>query len=145
MSRITLTCGCRVTQSSAYSHKTAVVGGKRFTSRERLIKGKRCGSVVTRVVGGRSVYGLVKEFVRIICNCMICSDFGLITWFPDPVYPDGDPLTVRINLGGIDVNNIARVHVASLNCIAPARVCVSIDSWNDCMFMMRLDGTDTIP
>lgn len=91
------------------------------------------------------MYGLVKTFVRVLCSCMRCSDFGLVTWFTHPVYPDADPLTVRINRGGMNVNNIVDVNVTSLNCIQPARVSVSIDLVHDCMYMMRLEGTDTIP
>ena len=126
--QVSLQCGCRVEHSSAYSYLTATIGGKRFHANERLIRGKRCGSVVITVVRGRSLYGLAKKFIRVICPCMRSWDFALITWFPRPVYPNSDPLTVRIDWGGIDVNNIVDVNVVSLNDIQPSRVAVGIDS-----------------
>ena len=143
--QINLPCGCRVQQCSAYSHTTAVIGGKKFTAGESLIRGKRCGSVVTMVHRRRSVYGLVKAFVRTICTCMKCWHFAFVTWFPQPVYPDGDPLTVKINFGGLDINKIAAVNATSLDYIQPARVSVSIDRVRQYMIMMRLEGIDTMP
>ena len=109
--QMTLQCGCRVEHSSTYYHPTAVIGGKRFTAGESLIRGKRCGSVATLVMGGCSTrYGLVKQFVRVLCRCVRVMvrvhDFAIVTWFPRPVYPDRDPLTVRIDLRGLDVNDI---------------------------------------
>ena len=68
-----------------------------------------------------------------------------MTWFPNPVYPDRDPLTVRINRGGVDVNNIVDVTVTSLNYIQPSRVAVLINDVNDYMLMLRLEGSDRIP
>ena len=142
--QIKLQCRCRVEHCNIYSHSTAVICGKRFTAGEFLRCGKRCGSVVTRVVGGRSIYGLVKHFIRLRCDCIQRFDFGLITWFPHPVYPDNDPLTVRINLGGININNINNVNVTTLNCIQPSRVAVSIDETQDCIYPIRLEGLDTM-
>ena len=96
------------------------------------------------ITGGRPVYGLVKTFIRVICRCVRCHDYGLITWFPFPVYPDRDPLTVRINCGGDNMNTLRTVRVVSLNDIQPARVAVWLDPRHDCMYMMRIEGTDTI-
>ena len=143
--QISLPCGCRVEHSQVYSFPRAVIGGRRFTSGEPLRSGSRCGSVVTMVRGDRSIYGLVKQFVRVICGCMNRFDLGLITWFPNPIYPDGDPLTVRINRGGVDVNDIDDVTVTSLNYIHPSRIAVLINDINDYMLMLRLEGLDTIP
>ena len=135
--------GLNTVRCTIMQPRLSVVKGL-FTSNESLVRGKRCGSVVTMVSEGRSVYGLVKKFIRVLCRCMRCCDFGLITWFPLPVYPDGDPLTVRINLGGLDVNNLDRVRVISLNVIQPARVSVWLDPIHSCMYMMRFEGVDTI-
>ena len=76
---------------------------------------------------------------------MNACDLDLITWFPNPVYPDGDPLTVRINRGGVDVNNIDDVTVTSLNYIQPSRVAVLINDVSDYMLMFRLEGVDKMP
>ena len=61
--QVYLRCGCRVSRSSVHAHATAMIGGKRFNAGEKLAVRARCGSVVTMVSGGRSVYGLVKKFI----------------------------------------------------------------------------------
>ena len=54
--QIKLTCGCRVQRSTVFSHRRALIGGKSFHAGEPLIPGKRCGSVIVRVMGdGRSL------------------------------------------------------------------------------------------
>ena len=109
-----------------------------------MIPGKRCGSVIIRVTGGRSEYGLARMFVRVVCDCVREHDFVVVTWLPRPVYPDRDPLTVQIHLDGINVNTMNNQTVSSLNDIQPSRVIVSIDTINDCLIMMRIDGIDII-
>ena len=140
--QINLRCGCRVNNCSIFSHSKAIIGGKRFTPGESLIPGKRCGSVIVRVVGGSTFYGLVKRFVRVICDCVRVRDFVVVTWFPKPVYPDGDPVTVHIYLNGSDVNNLNNETVVSLFDIQPCRVVVLIDRIKDYLSMMRIEGTD---
>ena len=140
-----LKCGCRLGHSVIYEHARAKIGGKCFNSGERLRAGVRCGSVVTKISDGRSVYGLVKHFYRVVCACHSFIDFAFITWSPLPTYPDGDPLTIRIVLGGLDVNNIPQKSVVPLNDIQPSRIGVEIDNVHDCIYMLRFDGTDTMP
>ena len=106
---------------------------------------RRCGSVVTMVKMGRSVYGLVKCFYRVCCSCNVFTDFVVLTWFPPTEYPDRDPLTVRISLNGVDVNNITSLDVVPLYSIQPSRVAVRFDRTNDCMYVMRLEGLDKSP
>ena len=138
-----LICNCRVENSSTYSHRIALIGGKRFHAGEPLIPGRRCGSVIISTMGGRSVYGLAKQFVRVVCDCARVNDFVVVTWLPRPVYPDRDPLTVNIHLvGGVNVNEMTNRTVSSLNDIQPSRVIVGINVVNDSLTMMRLDGTD---
>ena len=86
--------------------------GKQFNSGQKLIHGRRCGSVVTSVVRGFSMYGLVKNFVRVVCKCLHLNDFAVVTWFPRPTYPDGDQLTVRIDLS--DVPNVNSIHTSDI-------------------------------
>ena len=95
------------------------------------------------VRGGSSVYGLVKKFLRVLCDCPTVVDLLVVTWFPPPEYPDDDVLTVKIVLGGADVNRIRRVDITPLFDIQPSRVAVDIDTVHDCMYMMRMEGTDT--
>jgi hypothetical protein len=141
--QLRLPCGCPPSSSVAYQHAKASIGGKSFTAGERLLFGKRCGSVVTRVVSGRSVYGRVHQFLRVMCGCHTFHEVAVVEWFPRPTYPDGDPLTVKIDLRGVDVNNVGVRTVVSLLDIQPSRVCVGVDAQNECMYMMRMEGTDS--
>ena len=140
-----LQCGCRVDHSIVHEHKLGKIGGKRFTSGEILRVGRRCGSVVTMVSGGKSVYGLIKKFYRIYCACSSFVDFVVVTWFPNPHYPDRDPLTVEIGVRGLDVNNMPRMCVVPLHYIQPSRIAVEMNTEDGKMFMLRMDGIDTNP
>ena len=62
-------CDCRLSHCRNDSFSTALIGGKRFRAGERLCFRVRCGSVVTMVKHGRSVYGLLKHFYRVVCRC----------------------------------------------------------------------------
>jgi len=143
--KITLPCGCRCENNSVFHHSSAVICGKRFTAGERLRRGRRCSSVITAVVGGRSMYGVVKKFIRVCCVHLCYRDFAILSWLPAPVYPDGDPLTVKISTLGIDINNLRRVSVLPLSSIQPSRVLVDIDRKHHCLFVMRVEGLDTLP
>ena len=142
--QIILECGCRIDRCSIHSYSQALIGGKRFSSGEQLIPGRRCGSVIVRLIGGRSVYGLAKQFVRVVCRCVNVRDFVVVTWLPLPIYPDGDPLTVHINLGGVNVNGMNNQTVSSIYDIQPSRVIVWIDRENDRLSVMRMEGTDVV-
>ena len=142
--QITLPCGCRPGYNAVTRHKMATICGVEFTAGERLSPGKRCGSIVCVVSRGKTSYGRVVNFIRILCGCVQIFGFALVTWFPRPIYPDGDPLTVRIELDGIDVNNIRVVRVVPLTDIVPSRILVEMDQPHDCMYMMRKDGYDTV-
>ena len=138
-------CGCMLTHCSVSCHITARIGGRRFTAGERLRVAGRCGSVVTTVRGGRSVYGLVRNFYRVICVCNRYVDVALVSWFPFPTYPDNDPLTVRIDLNGLnDINNIRGNDIIPLYDIQPSRIAVELEYIRDCMYMLRIDGLDTM-
>ena len=80
----------------------------------------------------------MKQFVRVCCGCHQYHDFALLTWFPRPSYPDSGPLTVP------DVNNMVAVDVIGLYDIEPAKVAVELDPRHSCMYMLRLEGTDTM-
>ena len=139
-----LQCGCRFRNCVVYEHKTAVIGGRRFNAGEHLRAGVRCGSIGTMLRGGRSVYGLMKRFFRVGCNCDDFIDLVFVTWFPLPTYPDGDPLTVRVSIDGLDINNITRGNVVSLNDMHGSRIGAEIDTDSKCMYMLRFDGIDTM-
>ena len=140
-----LKCGCRLDRCGICEYFRAKIGGKSFTSGEKLSVGTRCGSITTMVTGGRSVYGRIKNFYRVMCECDYVIDFTLITWFPFPTYPDSDPLTIKILLGGLNVNNIPGTNVVPLYDLQPSRIGVEIDNVHSCMYMLRFDGIDTNP
>ena len=138
-------CGCRFCHCVVYEHKTAMIGGHRFTAGERLRPAVRCGSIVTMLKGGRSVYGLMKRFFRVVCRCDNIMDLVFVTWFPLPTYPDRDPLTVRISIQAIQINNIPRGTIVSLNDLDGSRIGAEIDAPTQYMYMLRFDGVDTMP
>lgn len=137
-----MSCGCQLLHSTLFEYPSAKIGGLRFSAGDKLKPGTRCGSVVVMRRDNRSVYGLVKKFFRVDCACCRFNDLACVTWFPYPEYPDGDPLTVRITLNGLDVNNIHTVDVVSLDDIQPSRIIVDIDTLHDCMYMLRIEGLD---
>ena len=144
LNKFDLLCDCDIIDCDSVAYNGAIIGGKRFTPNECLVPGKRCGSVIIKLIRGRSVYGLVKQFVRVICDCPRVHDFAVVTWLPRPIYPDGDPLTVRIDLNGRDVNTMNNLDVCSLNDIQPCRTIVLIDRTKDCLYMMRMEGLDIV-
>ena len=58
---------------------------------------------------------------------------AVVSWFQDPVYPDGDPLWVRV---GRTHSQIGR-KVIFLDRICPVRVSYEIDNENNCLNMIR--------
>ena len=82
----------------------------------------RCGSVITAIIGGRSVYGYVHHFFQNLCkNDMDMHDF--VSWLPLPDYPfRGSPLIVRLR----DVNPKPNAQdFMSLNDVDPSRIIIS--------------------
>ena len=45
----------------------------------------------------------------------------------------------------VDVNNIEEIAVVPLYDIQPSRVGVEIDNLHGCMYMLRMEGIDTMP
>ena len=141
--KTSLRCDCTIARCNTYQHSKAVIGGKEFNAGEKLIPGRRCGSVVTTTIHGRLMYGLVKKFLRVVCGCLCFHDLVVLTWFPRPTYPDGDPLTVRVDLTGVqDVNSMTNLDIISLLDLEPSRILVELDRHGTCMYVMRMEGID---
>ena len=70
------------------------------------------------------------------------AEFAVVKWFAPPQYPDNDPLTVRIALGGAPA---PAPLVLSLDQIDPSRIMFEIDSSSQNKFMMRIEGVDVMP
>ena len=143
--KTSLCCACNIASCNTFQYSKAFIWGKEFNAGEKLIPGRRCGSVVTATIHGRSMYGLVKQFLRVVCRCLCFHDLVVLTWFPRPTYPDGDPLTVRVDLTGVpDVNSIVNFDVVSLLDLEPSRILVELDRDGLGMHMMRMEGIDRV-
>lgn len=137
-------CGCVAATCRVEQYARALIGGKSFNSGEKIRVGGRCGSVVTMTRGGRSVYGLIKSFYRVRCGCYSVVDFVSMTFLPLPTYPDSDPLTCKIDLTGVDVNNLPQVNLIPLYDIHPSRIAFELDVLGNSMYILRIDGYDII-
>ena len=94
-------CGAEVDVRLWTVHMRAKICGVEFTSGERMTgvrrmneKMNRCGSVVTLVRGGRSLYAWVIRFLS-----FDKIHVAHVRWLPVPEYPTGSPLVVRLNGG----------------------------------------------
>ena len=133
--------GCDVGCLSITAYHIAHIMGIHFRCNEWDTSAKRCGSVITCVVGGRSLYARVHAFVSVYDNNE--PGYALVGWFGEPEYPlRGTPLVVRVSEDGTDLD-------ASIGCaikitsIDPSRVTVECTT-NDLYYMMRDSGYDTI-
>ena len=70
------------------------------------------------------------------------TDFAFITWFGKPTYPDGDPLTVDIDLHG---DPIPGPKIIVIDEIDPARILYKVDRGRHRMSMMRIEGLNVSP
>ena len=102
----------------------------------------RCGSVFTAKIGGVSLYGYIEKFLRVTCQMVTSTyhDFALVKWFPQPQYPDEDPLWAHIDLTG-SVTEMSKF--LFLDQIDPSRILYELDG--DGINPMRMEGIDLMP
>ena len=80
--------------------------------------------------------------MRVVCTRQQKkTDLAVVTWFPPPEYPDGDPLLVKIDLDGEIPEGCPPFLLLSQ--IDPSPIMYELDTRN--LFMMRLRGLDTNP
>ena len=92
-------------------------------------------------VEGRSLYGRLVKFLRVLCrNMNEVTEMAMIEWFPPPTYPDGDPLLVKVDM----IDNPGSYDFLLLEEIDPTPVMYEICG-DTHMFMMRLRGIDIFP
>lgn len=125
------------------AYTRAKICGKGFTAGEptsgvRRVCEKmlRCGSVFTMVRGGRSIYGWIKRFIS----------YGLVNmaevhWLPIPEYPIGIPVVVKLVL---DSNRPVEPPVVLLDDIDPSPISLLRDDGQNCLYVMRMTGIDTM-
>ena len=122
-------------------YNIAWILGKHFRAAEW---GKyRCGSVITCVISGRSVYARVSKFFTIDGDN--CEGYASVTWFGAPEYPlDGSPLVVRCREEEPRRLVDAYGCVVKITQIDPSQVIVERDENTGYCWMMRDSGYDTI-
>ena len=91
-------------------HRSAKIGGVLFTAGESIEGVKRssddkmlrCGSVITLVSGGRSLYAWVIRFLS-----FDKIHLAHVRWLPIPIYPCGSPVIITLRNRG----RIPRLHL----------------------------------
>ena len=89
--------GCCVDGLSVSAYKICHVLGQHFRAGEWGCH-PRCGSVVTCVIDGRSLYARVNKFLSVDGDS--CAGYASVSWFGEPEYPLGNPLVVRVTIAG---------------------------------------------
>ena len=119
-------------------------GEPKFGHKQSNWNNPRCGSIFTAKLGNRSLYGYIEKFIQVRCHFRRDNfrDLAMVTWFPQPTYPDGDPLTVDINLRGVPP---AAPKLLRLDEIDPARILYLVSSNRTRMCPMRIEGLDISP
>ena len=125
---------------------SAVVGGVKFTAGEPLTgvrrrgwANRRCSSVFTAVVGGRSRYGIIRKLIGRVDGSG--RQFAVVEWLPVPTYPYHTPLIVCIR----DGDRVGDLPILlDLDSIDPCNVCVEGSEVESCHYMYRLEGLDTV-
>ena len=123
-------------------HKRAKIGDMEFVAgnplsgvRRRNEKMLRCSSVITLVRGGRSLYAWVKRFMH-----FDRLHVAHVSWLPLPDYPTGSPVVVRLVRDNPKPNEDC---IVSLIDIDPTHVTILHE--DTCMYMLRMNGIDTMP
>ena len=100
----------------------------------------RCGSVVTCVISGRSLYARVLSFLQVDDDD--CPGYASVEWFSEPsyIFDDAIPLGVRVKLDGNNIDS----EVGSIIRITQIDPCpVMVEKDGDSYYMMRDIGYDT--
>lgn len=132
--------GCDVDILSVNSYEIAYILNVHFKAGEW---GKRpwCGSVITCVLDGRSLYARVNRFLHVDGDH--CPGYASVSWFSEPEYLFDNPLVVRVTDDGDDLRRKYGC-IISINSIDPSRVMVELPHPPLIhYYMMRDSGYDT--
>ena len=133
--------GCNVDCMSIELFSVCHVMGIQFRSGEWGQK-PRCGSVVTSVVEGQSLYARIECFVKV--RGERSPGYAIVKWFSEPRYPFVIPLVVSVKNDG-SVLDDKLGSVIRITDIDPSRVMIDSDLIiNGCHFMMRDSGYDIV-
>ena len=100
----------------------------------------RCGSVVTCVLNGRSVYGRVLKFLN-VDEVHDCPGYAVVRWFGEPTYVNS--LCPRVVLNGVNICREVGGTVIKITQIDPSQVNVEVVPGRDEFYMIRDSGIDT--
>ena len=123
-------------------HKRAYICGVEFTAGESIRGVKRssddkmlrCGSIITLVSGGRSLYVWVIKFLS-----FDKIHLAHVRWLPIPEYPSDCPVVVLLRNNGPKPRLPCTVDLIDID---PSQVAILHE--NTCSYTMRLTGFDTI-
>ena len=132
--------GCNVDCLSVEVFSVCHVMGIQFRSGE-WGQHPRCGSVITTVVDGRSLYARVECFLKIRGDRS--PGYAVVKWFSEPEYPFVIPIVVRVRDDG-SVLDDKLGSIIRINDIDPSRVMIETDTSTDYHYMMRDSGYDTV-
>ena len=133
--------GCPATDADDVNvFSIAWILGKHFRSGEWGMT-PRCGSVITCVINGRSLYApRVLKFLQVDGDT--CPGYAVVRWFSEPTYVNR--LCPRVTLDGSDIEREVGVNVVRITQIDPCQVAVENDTDTDYYYMMRDSGYDTL-
>lgn len=135
-----LVIGCPIRDREDLSiFKIAHIMGKHFRSGEWGMS-PRCGSVITCVINGRSLYARVVQFVKSDREDR-CPGYACVRWFSEPEYVNS--LCPRVTLDGRDVHMEIGLNVIRITQIDPSQVSVEVVPGSDECYMIRDSGYDT--
>lgn len=131
--------GCRLDCFSCTFFAVTHIMGIHFRSGE-WGKKPRCGSVVTCVLEGRSLYGRVRRFLTVEGDSE--PGYASIHWLGEPEYSLRTPLVVKVGDDGEDIDGEVGC-IVRITDIDPSRVMVECTR-TDGYYVMRDSGYDTI-
>lgn len=99
---------------------------------------ERCGSVITCVVNGRSLYARVIRFIK--CEDDSCPGYASVRWFSEPTYDNC--LCPKVTMNGEDVGREVGVNLLRITQIDPSQVAVERVG-DGSFYMIRDSGCDT--
>ena len=100
----------------------------------------RCGSVITCVVNGRSLYAHVVRFLKSDVPGDSCPGYASVRWFSEPTYDNC--LCPKVTLNGSDIEDEVGSNVVRITQIDPSQVAVERVG-DGSFYMIRDSGTDT--
>ena len=114
--------------------------GKQFRAGEWNNGSSRCGSVVTCVVNGRSLYARVVRFLKSDVSGDSYPGYASVRWFSEPTYDN--PLCPKVTLDGADIEREVGGNVLRITQIDPSQVAVERVGDGSFYYMIRDSGYD---